>query len=154
MNDVDRLIWTKEQTVKFSDYSKEHWQKIFLHTFSKFEESLATSCYHEKIDEEEFCRGFCVNIWSPPGPNAFLSFTWRGVLGATIIGTESEEWIHISASLFIFINTKRVVNSNSRNYIEYTFKQNALGDGEWTCDDWQDDEYDEFISQYKDDIRR
>lgn len=151
IENIDQLIFPDRPHSPDFDYSTDQWGQIVKYAIDRFEKFLGVPIEHEKIAESELRKGFCIGIGPPiPALGAF-SITWKGIFCATwLIEPESKNsHLYISATLFLYSNTKKLVTNSNDSVLEYEyvkFDDKTFGWQPFIKNAWMSDEFEEYES--------
>jgi hypothetical protein len=98
-----------------------------------------------KIDPE--VSTFSTWIWSAPRSPLPLSVSWSAVLAGSPVGDPSDrDSFVVSVTLFLFheLGSKRLISSDGKHFLEFSFERGKHGGGEWRFVGWQKDEWGEW----------
>jgi len=139
---MDHLIWPQQNAIDFENYTQEDWISIVRYVQGQFVYFIDTPVAFESLTTASIGDGFCLDMKGWEGQGGPLSVTWHGILGGALL--EEAGYLHISASLFLYVDTQKVVNHAGGSFLEVVFEQAVTGEGEWRMKGWEPDIYGEY----------
>ena len=152
--ELEQLLFLDREYSDELDYPRSKWIEIIQNTLDRFETYLGVPVEHEEFQSSSIGSGFCVDIASPVSACGKFNITWKGGYGAGWI-TDSEtktSFLYISATLFLYSNTKKLVTNSNESFLEFEYVKGEDGTFLWRPflkNAWMIDEHGEY--EYFDD---
>tara|TARA_R110002095_G_scaffold89262_3_gene77904 strand:- start:412 stop:900 length:489 start_codon:yes stop_codon:yes gene_type:complete len=146
---LDALIFPDCPLSADLDYSKEKWFEIIQYTLGRFETFLGVPIEHEDLENSNIGHGFCIDIGSPAPACGAFHVTWKGIYGAGWLENAETNLasFYISATLFLYSNTKKLVTNSRESLLEYEYVRLDDNSCIWRPfieNAWMTDEFEEY----------
>lgn len=148
-DDIHKLIFPDRRHAADFDYPFDQWIEIAQFALDRFEAFLDVPIEHEEFQESLFGNGFCVGISSPAPALGAFNITWKGIFGAGWLedsDTQNSN-LYISATLFLYSNTNKLVTKSNKSLLEYEYVRlddKTINWRPFTENAWMTDEFDEY----------
>lgn len=139
---MTHLIWPQQNSAPFAQYSHQQWVGIIRYAQSTFVDFMKMPIAFESLNTASIGDGFCLDMKGWEGHGGPLGLSWHGILGGAPL--QEAGYLHISASLFLYLDTQRVVNHAGDSFLEVVFEKALTGEGEWRLKGWEPDIYGEY----------
>ncbi len=139
---MTHLIWPQQDSAPFAQYSHQQWVSIIRYAQRTFANFMKMPIAFESLDTASIGSGFCVDMKGWDGHGGPFGLSWHGILGGAPL--EDARNLHISANLFLYVDTQKVVSHAGDSFLEAVLEQASTGEGEWRLKGWEADVYGEF----------
>ena len=139
---MDHLIWPKPETIDFKSYTQEDWISIVRYAQRTFAYFMKMPIAFQSLTTASIGAGFCLDMKGWEGHGGPIGLSWHGILGG--VPLEEAGYLHISASLFLYVDTQKVVSHAGDSFLEVVFEKASTGEGEWRLKGWEPDIYGEY----------
>lgn len=139
---MTHLIWPQQHNTPFAQYSHQQWVDIIRYAQAKFTQFMNMPVAFESLTTASIGGGFCLDMKGWEGRGGPLGLAWQGILGGDPI--EEAGYLHISAILFLYVGSQKVVSTAGDSFLEVVFERTSAGEGEWRMKGWEPDIYGEY----------